>query len=105
MFDKQPRVSSMGRTITVRRLQRETPAVLRELEASASSMIITRGGVEVARIVPLSPAERLWRSWVREQGGDPDDARYRRRADAAPHPARMGETLSDALAELREEER
>jgi len=56
-------------------------------------------------MVPLSPAERLWRSWVREQGGDPDDPRYRRRADAAPHPARVGGTLSDALAELREEER
>lgn len=89
----------------MRRLQRETPAVLREVESGAESVIVTRGGEEVARIVPLSPAERLWRTWVREAGGDPDDPRYRRTPEAAPTAARSGETLSSALTELRDQER
>jgi prevent-host-death family protein len=95
----------MDRTVTVRRLQRETPAVLREVESGGASVIVTRGGEEVARIVPLSPTERLWRRWVRDMGGDPDDPRYRRNPDAVPAATRPGGTLSEALAELRDAER
>jgi len=95
----------MATTVTVRRLQRETPAVLREVEELAQPVIVTRDGEEVARIVPFSPAERLWRSWVREAGGDPDDPRYQRASDAAPMEARAGASLSEALAELRDSER
>jgi len=95
----------MDRTVTVRRLQRETSAVLREIESGAGPVIVTRGGEEVARIVPLSPAERLWRKWVREMGGDPDDPHYRRTPEAAPAAAKLGRNLSAALTELREQER
>ena len=95
----------MVKTVTVRRLQRETPAVLREVEALATSVIGTRDGEEVARITPLSPAERLWRSWVRDSGGDPDDPRYTREVGARPAAAAPGPTVSQALAELRAQER
>lgn len=95
----------MGRTVTSRRLQRETPAVLREVESLGSSFVVTRNGVEIARIVPLSPAERLWRGWVRESGGDPDDPRYRRAAQAIPAAAGERGTLAETLAELRRHER
>jgi prevent-host-death family protein len=94
----------MEPTVTVRRLQRETPAVLREVEEQERSVIITRDGEEIARIVPLSRAERMWRAWVRQAGGDPDDPQYRRHPDAQPVQV-PGARVSEALAELRSAER
>lgn len=98
-------MTDMEATVSVRRLQRETSAVLHEIEAQRRSVIVTRDGEEIAKIVPLSPAERLWRAWVRESGGDPDDPRLRRPKDARPLPAADRPSLSEALAELREKER
>lgn len=95
----------MASTVTTRRLQRETPAVLREVEEHGQPVVVTRNGEEIVRIVPLSAAERLWRSWVRDAGGDPDDQRFRQRHDATPALRRPGARLSGALAELREQER
>lgn len=77
--------------------------MLHEVEENARPITVTRDGVEVARIIPLSAAERLWRSWVREGGGDPDDPRYRRQQDASAVTGRPG--ASRALTELREHER
>lgn len=79
--------------------------MLQEIEAERRPVIVTRDGEEIAKIVPLSPAERLWRAWVRENGGDPDDPRLRRGKDARPFPAGDRTSLSQALAELRESER
>lgn len=92
-------------TVTVRRLQRETSAVLREVETGEHPVVVTRDGQEIAKIVPLGPAERKWRRWVRELGGEPDDPSWRRPADARPLDAVAGATLSDHLGELREDER
>jgi prevent-host-death family protein len=97
-------MTDMEATVSVRQLQRETSAVLHEIEAQHRSIIVTRNGEEIAKIVPLSPAERLWRAWVRENGGDPDDPRLRRDKNARPFPG-TGMPLSRALAELRENER
>lgn len=95
----------MDPVITVRRLQRETPAVLREVQELARPMMVTRDGEEVARLVPISPAERLWRSWVRESGGDPDDARLQVWSGQRRTEPRPGKTLSEVLAEQRADER
>lgn len=98
-------MSNMDPVITVRRLQRETPAVLREVQELDRPVTVTRNGVEVARILPISPAERLWRSWVRESGGDPDDPRLRPAGELPlpdPDPERP---LSEVLGELRALER
>jgi prevent-host-death family protein len=98
-------MTDMTVTVTVRRLQRETSAVLREVETGEHPVVVTRDGEEIAKIVPLSPAERKWRQWVRELGGEPDDPTWRRPPDASPMAAAPGRSLSDHLDELRESER
>jgi prevent-host-death family protein len=98
-------MTDMVTVVTVRRLQRETSAVLDEVERERREVIVTRDGEEIARLVPLTPAERLWRAWVREAGGDPDDPHLRRPRHARTLPADSGPCLSDVLADLREQER
>lgn len=99
------KLSDMESTVTVRRLQRETSAVLHEVETGEHPVIVTRDNEEIAKIVPLGSAERRWRRWVRELGGDPDDPAWQRTADSRPLPGTGGQGLSDHLARLREAER
>lgn len=81
----------LDQVVTVRRLQRETPAVLREVEELGRPVVVTRDGEEIVRIVPLSPADRLWRSWAREAGEDPDDLRFRLPTEHPPLPGPFDE--------------
>lgn len=80
--------------------------VLREVESSQQPVIVTRDGEEIAKLLPLNAAEKRWRSWVRDLGGDPDDPAWRRPDTARPRPSRRGEkSLSEHLADQRADER
>lgn len=80
--------------------------MLREVEAGQQPVIVTRDDEEIAKLLPLNAAEKKWRAWVRELGGDPDDAAWRRSEGARPLPARSGErSLSEHLADQRAGER
>lgn len=78
--------------------------MLRAVE-TGDSVVVTKDGEEIAKIIPLGRAERQWRGWVRDAGGDPDDPHWRRPADARPLPAEEGTSLSDRLDGLRRGER
>ena len=97
-------VSDMAPRVTVRRLQRETSAVLHEVEAG-DPVVVTRDGEEIAKIVPLSVAERRWRRWVRDLGGNPDDQTWQRQPGSRPVATEQGRSLSDHLAAIRDGER
>lgn len=87
----------------MRRLSREPAAVFAQLEHAAGGLIVTRDGVEVARLTPLSPVERAWRDSMRQAGHDPDALTA---TNGPPLTADApGSALSDALAEQRAGER
>ncbi len=62
----------MTDTITARTLARETSRVLDSLAQHPEGLIVSRGGAEVAKLVPLSPVEAAWRASMVEAGHDPD---------------------------------
>lgn len=62
----------MTDTITARTLARETSRVLDSLAQHPQGLIVSRGGTEVAKLVPLSPVEVAWRASMVEAGHDPD---------------------------------
>ena len=65
-------MSDMTETITARTLARETSRVLDSLSRHPRGLIVSRGGAEVAKLVPLSPVEVAWRASMVEAGYDPD---------------------------------
>jgi antitoxin (DNA-binding transcriptional repressor) of toxin-antitoxin stability system len=65
-------MSDMTETITARTLARETSRVLDSLAEHPRGLIVSRGGAEVAKLVPLSPVEVAWRASMVEAGHDPD---------------------------------
>lgn len=100
-------MSDMSQRVTVRRLQRETSALLREVETNGTVLVVTRDDEEVALLLPISPVEREWRRLIRDGGGDPDDAAWDV-GDVTVPPAQLryrGEPLSQVLARMRDEER
>ena len=93
------------RRVAIRELQQHAARVIRELaEADETAEITSRGHV-IARLIPLSPAERAVGEMV-ERGEiipakNPDGL-----AGWQPLPPRQdGVSLSDALIAMREEER
>ena len=69
-------LSDMTETITARTLARETSRVLDSLAEHPRGLIVSRGGAEIAKLVPLSPVEIAWRASMVEAGdvllgGDP----------------------------------
>ena len=93
------------RRVAIRELQQHAARVIRELaEADETAEITSRGHV-IARLIPLSPAERAVAEMV-ERGEiipakNPDGL-----AGWRPLPPREdGVSLSDALIAMREEER
>ncbi|MGC4175611.1 type II toxin-antitoxin system Phd/YefM family antitoxin [Demequina sp.] len=58
-------------TITMRTLSRETAKVLDELPSATSGVVVTRDGVPVARISPLSAFEQAMYAELIAQGVDP----------------------------------
>lgn len=65
-------MSDMTDTITARTLARETSRVLDSLAQHPRGLIVSRGGAEVAKLVPLSSVEVAWRASMVEAGHDPD---------------------------------
>jgi len=65
-------MSDMTETITARTLARETSRVLDSLAQHPRGLIVSRGGAEVAKLVPLSPVEVAWRASMVAAGQDPD---------------------------------
>ncbi len=89
-------------TITMRTLSRETARVLDELPGEVSGVVVTRDGVPVARLTPISVVERDLYARLAAHGVDidnppPIDPDWKRAPAVAP-----GEkTVSDYLAEDR----
>lgn len=93
-------------TITMRVLSRETAKVLDELPGKTSGVVVTRDGIPVARLTPISTIERELYARLLERGVDidnppPIDPAIRRAPAVAP-----GEkTASDYLMEDRASDR
>ena len=105
MSDPAAILSDMTEHVTMRRLSREPAAVLEQLAEAPHGLIVTREGVEIARLTPLSPVERAWRAAMRDAGHDPDEF-----TGVAGEPFTLagadGEPpLSRLLAEQRDHER
>jgi len=89
-------------TITMRTLSRETARVLDELPGDTAGVVVTRDGVPVARISPLSAFEQAMYTELIAQGIDPFnpppvDPTLKR----APAVAPGAKTASDYLMEDR----
>jgi antitoxin (DNA-binding transcriptional repressor) of toxin-antitoxin stability system len=98
-------MSDMTETITARTLARETSRVLDSLAQHPRGLIVSRGGAEIAKLVPLSPVEAAWRASMVAAGHDPD-------APVAGDPtirvlalAEGEESLTDTLTAQRAAER
>ncbi|WP_306317716.1 MULTISPECIES: type II toxin-antitoxin system Phd/YefM family antitoxin [unclassified Streptomyces] len=105
MSDEVPHTTTTI-TITVRDLQRNAAAVLKRLE-HGETIVVTRHGKTVARILPPDPAEEAINQAAAEGIIDPAElGRARtarqtarvRRAPASPD----GDVASEALRSLRE---
>lgn len=59
-------------TITMETLARETARVFDDLVVSGEPVSVSRDGVEVVWLVPMSPVEQKFRAKLRAQGIDPD---------------------------------
>jgi len=93
------------RTVTIRQLQQHAAKVIDELAESEEIGEITRRGQVIARLIPVSPAERALAEMLERGEVIPakDPAGL---AGWKPLPPRKdGVSLSDALISMREEER
>ena len=97
--------SGPARRIAIRELQQHASKVIRELADAEETAEITNRGKVIARLIPVSPAERAFAEML-ERGEvipaeHPDGL-----VGWKPLPAREdGVSLSDALIAMREEER
>jgi prevent-host-death family protein len=97
--------SGPGRKVPIRELQQHAARVIRELADAEETGEITSRGRVIARLIPVSPAERAFAEMVErgeiipaENSGDI--------SDIEPLPPRQdGVSLSDVLIAMREEER
>lgn len=93
------------RRIAIRELQQHASRVIRELADAEETAEITSRGQVIARLVPVSPAERAFAEML-ERGEVVPAASPGDISDIEPLPARGdGVSLSGALIALREEER
>jgi prevent-host-death family protein len=94
-----------ARRVAIRELQQHAAQVIRELAEAEETAEITSRGRVIARLIPVSPAERAFAEMV-ERGEiipakNPGDI-----SDIEPLPPREdGVSLSDVLIAMREEER
>jgi antitoxin (DNA-binding transcriptional repressor) of toxin-antitoxin stability system len=98
-------MSDMTETITARTLARETSRVLDSLAQHPRGLIVSRGGAEVAKLVPLSPVEVAWRASMVGAGHDPDAPIAADPTVAMLEVPPGGPSLTDTLAAQRAAER
>ena len=93
------------RKVTIRQLQQHAAKVIDELAEAAETAEITRRGQVIARLIPVSPAERALAEMV-ERGEIILAANPGGLSGWKPLPPREdGVSLSDALIAMRDEER
>jgi len=93
------------RRVPIRELQQHAARVIRELAESEEMAEITSRGAVVARLIPVSPAERAFMEMV-EQGEIIPAKNPRGLMGWRPLPPRSdGRSLSEELIAAREEER
>ena len=104
LLDEQP-APGPARKVTIRQLQQHAAKVIDELAEADVVGEITRRGQVIARLIPVSPAERAFAEMLERGEVIPakDPAGL---AGWKPLPPRDdGASLSDALIAMREEER
>lgn len=93
------------RRVAIRELQQHAARVIRELAEAEETAEITSRGRVVARLIPLTPAERAFAEMI-ERGEIIPAKNQSGLAGWKPLPPREdGVSLSDALIAMREEER
>ena len=104
LLDEQP-ASGPARKVTIRQLQQHAAKVIDDLAEAEEIGEITRRGQVIARLIPVSPAERALAEMLNR--GEVIPAKNPAGlAGWTPLPAPEDEvSLSDALIALREEER
>ena len=104
VLEDQP-ASGPARKVTIRQLQQHAAKVIGELAEAEVIGEITRRGQVIARLIPVSPAERALAELV-ERGEVIPAANPAGLAGWKPLPPRQdGVSLSEALIAMREEER
>ena len=104
LLEEQP-ASGPARKVTIRQLQQHAAKVIGELAEAEVIGEITRRGQVIARLIPVSPAERAFAELV-ERGEVNQAANPAGLAGWKPlPPTQDGVSLSDALIAMREEER
>lgn len=97
--------SGPARKVTIRQLQQHAAKVIGELAEAEEIGEITRRGQVIARLIPVSPAERAFTELL-ERGEVIQAENPAGLAGWKPLPPREdGVSLSEALIALREEER
>ena len=91
--------------MTIRQLQQHAAKVIDELAEAEEIGEITRRGQVIARLIPVSPAERVAHRDARARRRHPGEEPGRAGRLAPLPPREDGVSLSDALIALREEER
>lgn len=93
------------RKVGIRELQHHASKVIRELADAEETAVITSRGQVVARLIPVSPAEKAFAEML-ERGEVIPAKRPGGLAGWKPLPPREdGVSLSDALVDLRDSER
>jgi antitoxin (DNA-binding transcriptional repressor) of toxin-antitoxin stability system len=104
LLQEQP-ASGPPRKVTIRQLQQHAAKVIGELAEAEVVGEITRRGQVIARLIPVSPAERAFAEML-ERGELSPAKNPAGLSGWQPLPPREdGVSLSDALIALREEER
>jgi prevent-host-death family protein len=92
------------RRVPIRELQQHAARVIRELAEAEEMAEITSRGEVVARLIPVSPAERAFAAMI-ARGEITSAESDRDISDIEPLPPRTdGISLSEVLMQMREEE-
>jgi antitoxin (DNA-binding transcriptional repressor) of toxin-antitoxin stability system len=105
LLEEERSASGPARKVTIRQLQQHAAKVIGELAEAEEIGEITRHGQVIARLIPVSPAERAFADML-ERGEVIPAANPAGLAGWKPLPSRGdGVSLSDALIAMRDEER
>ena len=101
----EEKLASTPRKVAIRELQQHASRVIRELAEAEVTAEITNRGTVIARLIPVSPAERAMAEMV--ERGELIPARSPGGLVGwKPLPAREDDvSVSDAIVAMREEER